>query len=499
MAESSVDLSGARILIIDDSPANLGVLHQALEMAGFDVLVAPSGTLGLSIASQAVPDLILLDVVMPDLDGFETCRQLKAQSVTRDVPVLFLSARDQTGDIVQGFDAGGVDYVVKPFRQEEVLARVRTHLEKARLTHALAEKTRTLEAETARRLALASERNHLADRLSMISEHEAQHWGIEGFVGRSSTMKRVSEEIGLLHQAPTASVLISGESGTGKELIARALHSGGPQSNGPFLPVNCSAVPEELAESLLFGHVRGAFTGAETDRIGYFELADGGTLFLDEIGDMPLELQPKLLRVLEDGRILPVGGQEEKTVEVRVVVATNSDLQAKIATGLFRRDLYYRLERFMVQVPPLRERKEDLPLLARHFLELFAREMNLEPPALSAAGLKALKSYDFPGNVRELKNIIERALIQSRGAEIRHEHLQFAPEVFSGLEPAETLTVGGDPETIPLNLEEASLWVIKRALEQTNGNVAAAARLLGTSRTRIYRFLDREGEDLSGK
>ena len=489
MPEPSVDLSGARILTIDDTPANLSVLRLALETAGYNVLVAPDGALGLDIATRAVPDLILLDVMMPGLDGFETCRRLKTESATRDIPVLFLSARGEIEDIVQGFAAGGVDYVIKPFQQEEVLARVRTHLEKARLARILAEKNQELEAEIARR-------RTLAERLSMISRSETERWGIEGFVGRSHTMQRIFEEIDLLQHTPTTAVLITGESGTGKELVARALHFGGPQTDGPFVPVNCCAVPADLAESLLFGHVRGTFTGADTDRIGYFELAHGGTLFLDEIGDMPLELQPKLLRVLEDGRILPVGGREEKAVEVRVVAATHADLPTQIAAGGFRQDLYFRLARFMVQVPPLRAHREDLPLLARHFLILFAREMNLNPPSLSPAALQNLEGYDFPGNVRELKNIIERALIQSRGADIQPEHLQFAPAIPTAPTTSSMHAAENGPEEIPLNLEEASLWVIRRAMARTQGNVAAAARLLGTSRTRIYRFLDKEKPDL---
>ncbi len=494
MSDRSVDLTGARILIIDDMPATLSVMRQDLETAGFDVLVATDGAMGLNIATRAVPDLIVLDVLMPDMDGFETCRRLKAEPATQDIPVLFLSIVDETGEIVKGYEMGGVDYVVKPFQEEELLARVRTHLENARLTQALTEKNRALEAEISRRQAVAKERNRLAGRLSMISQHEAEHWGVAGFVGRSPTMQRIFEEIDLLQQTPATSVLITGESGTGKELIARALHFGGPQADGPFVPVNCPAVPIELAESLLFGHVRGAFTGADTKRIGCFELAHGGTLFLDEIGAMPLKLQPKLLRVLEDGRLLPVGGTEEKVVDVRVVAATNAELQSEMAAGRFRQDLYFRLARFLVEVPPLRAHKEDLPPLVEHFLTLFAREMNLEPPVLSTTALETLEGYDFPGNVRELKNIIERALIHSRGADIQPEHLQFVSVIPST--PAPFPPVAGGPEALPLNLDEAALSVIERALAQTKGNVAAAARLLGTSRTRIYRVLEKEKQDL---
>ncbi|MBT3292185.1 MAG: sigma-54 factor interaction domain-containing protein, partial [Victivallales bacterium] len=247
------------------------------------------------------------------------------------------------------------------FRKEEVLVRVQTHLEKARLTRALQEKNRALEEEIARRLQATSERNHLAEQLSHISRRETERWGVAGFVARSQTMQQMFYEVDLLQSANSTAALIVGESGTGKELVARAIHFGGPGVEAPFIPVNCAAIPANLAESQFFGHVKGAFTGAEEDRIGYFGLADGGTLFLDEVGEMPVEIQPKLLRALEDGRIVPVGGKEERGVEVRTIAATNADLQASMAEGTFRRDLYYRLARFTLQVPPLRQRREDIP------------------------------------------------------------------------------------------------------------------------------------------
>ena len=492
MSESPIDLTGAQVLIIDDMPANLDVLRQALEKVGFDALVAPDGTRGLEIAARVRPDLILLDVVMPGLDGFEVCRRLKAGPTTHEIPVIFLSGKGETVDIIEGFAAGGVDYVVKPFQINEVLARVRTHIEKARLTQALADKNQELEAEIDRRQTLSRERNHLAERLSVLSRAEADRWNVAGMVGRSSIMHQVLEQVDLLQHTPTTAVLITGESGTGKELIARALHFGSPRADGPFVPVNCSTVPRDLAESLLFGHLRGSFTGAEEDRTGYFELADGGTLFLDEIGDLPLDLQPKFLRVLEDGHILPVGAGEEKTVAVRMVAATNADLPTRIEEGTFRQDLYFRLARFTVRVPPLREHREDLPLLAEHFLTLFANEMNLEPPSLSPEALEVLEGYAFPGNVRELKNIVERALIQSRGADIQPEHLQLTPMASSTAASLSPSSSGVAPEEVPLDLKQAERFLIKRALAQTDGNVAAAARLLGASRTHVYRTLARE-------
>jgi transcriptional regulator with GAF, ATPase, and Fis domain/ligand-binding sensor domain-containing protein len=284
------------------------------------------------------------------------------------------------------------------------------------------------------------------ERLDMFADQEASRWGIDGFVGKSRTIRQILTEVRQVQGAGTISVLVTGESGTGKELIARAIHFGGQRAQGPFIPVNCSAIPGELAESTLFGHIRGAFTGAHTDRQGAFELADGGTLFLDEIGDMPLPLQAKILRVLEDGLVNPLGSSHERRVDVRVVAATNVDLPSRIATGAFRQDLYYRLARLPVHLPPLRERQEDIGLLAEHFLRLFADEMGIQDAQLSAAARVALEAYAFPGNVRELKNIIEYALIRTGGAPIGVQDLTMvaqatrvppAPAVTSSTQTAE--------------------------------------------------------------
>jgi len=442
----------ARVLIVDDTSANLKLLRDSLEPEDYEIMVATNGKMALRIATANLPDIILLDVVMPDINGYEVCRRLKENKSTANIPVIFVTVKDEQNSIIEGLSVGGVDYITKPFEKEEVLLRVRNHLEINRLTTILLQKNQDLEARTedltranqqlrqeiARREKAEAAQEQAEDalqkadeQLSFISQQEATHWGIDAFIGKSPTIKKILSDVRKLQNAETTSVLITGESGTGKELIARAIHFGSSRSKGPFIPVNCSAIPGELAESSLFGHVRGAFTGANRSHKGYFELANGGTLFLDEIGDMPIQLQPKLLRVLEDGCVVPVGDTREKLVDVRVLAATNQNLKSKIVEKAFREDLYFRLARFTVTVPPLRERKEDIPLLAEHFLKMFAEEMCQKQPVLTSEVLSALKSYHFPGNVRELKNIIENALIKSDGSEIKPEYLSFIEGDFS--------------------------------------------------------------------
>ena len=485
-----------RILLVDDNPVNLSVLTGALEPEGYTILAAPSGEIGLKVAATGAPELILLDVMMPGMDGIETCRRLKANAATREIAVIFISAKSEMESVVNGFRAGGIDYITKPFQAEEVLVRVENHLKRVRLTRELVKKNEALSVANERLQreislrAQAEEALQTADeKLNILSGRETERWGVAGMVGKSRTVGKILADIRKLRNFGATNVLITGESGTGKELIARAIHFGGPRSGGPFIPVNCVAIPEELAESMFFGHLKGSFTGATSDRKGYFELADGGTLFLDEIGDMPHVLQAKLLRVLEDGVVTPIGGTNGKRVAVRVLAATNADLEAKIAAGQFRQDLYFRLARFTVLTPPLRSRPEDIALLAEHFLHLFATEMGMRAPRLESATLPVLESYPFPGNVRELKNIIERALIESGGAEIRPEHLHLpaAEGAARGSGPSAAQTAFASE--LPLNLEQAESLLIQRALAASNGNIAEAARLLGVHRTRIYRKL----------
>ena len=476
-----------RILIADDTPASLSLLSHVLEPQGYEILAVSSGKDALKLAERAQPDLILLDVMMPGHDGFHVCRTLKADEATRDVPVIFITSRNETASVLNGFRMGAVDYIVKPFQAEEVVTRVATHLKISRLTRELQQRNAELEAEVSRRVAAETSRDKATQKLSTLASREAERWGLDGFVGESPHMKRILADIERLRQFSKTSVLITGESGTGKELVARALHHHSSRASEAFIPVNCVAVPADLLESLFFGHVKGAFTGATADRKGYFELADGGTLFLDEIGDMPAALQAKLLRVLEDGEVTPVGSTKSHHVDVRVLSATNADIAAKILTGDFRQDLFYRLARYTVETAPLRERREDLPLLAAHFLKVFATEMGMAAPDLDESALGMLNRHSFPGNVRELKNAMERALILSGGRIVKREHLQLFEAATSSSVMASKPSAHTPADGVPLNLEAAEHTLIQRALEQTGGNVTEAARLLNVNRSRIYR------------
>jgi DNA-binding NtrC family response regulator len=400
-------MTAARILVVDDTPANVKLLVDLLSVNGFDVIAARSGIEGLERAAADVPDLILLDVMMPEVDGFAVCETLKANAATRDVPVIFLTALHETLDKVRAFSAGGVDYLTKPFEPRELLARVSTHL-------ALRRTQRELEAQNARlREEIEAHQRSRAVIGALEDEIRTGH-DFREIVGRSSALRRMLDQLALV-AATDSTVLVLGETGTGKELIARAIHDRSARRERPLVRLNCAALPRELVESELFGHEKGAFTGATQQRQGRFELADGGTLFLDEVGELPLDAQAKLLRVLQEQEFERVGGTRTLRTDVRLIAATNRDLGARAAAGEFRPDLYYRLNVFPVTVPPLRDRREDVPLLVAHFLAKAARKLGRSFDGVAPAFVERATAYDWPGNVRELENLVERAAILSRG------------------------------------------------------------------------------------
>ncbi|UTF61769.1 sigma-54 dependent transcriptional regulator [Gilvimarinus sp. DA14] len=456
------------VLVVDDKPANLDILVDYLSSSGLELAVATDGEQALEVASLRQPELVLLDVMMPGMDGFEVCRRLKKLPQGHDFPIIFMSALGDTDSKVKGFTVGAVDYITKPLQREEVLARITTHLTIRQQQLQLREQNRELlslnrqlQEQIDRRLEAESALHLAGEQLSAVSEREAAQWGIEAFIGQSSAILDLLEQVRALQSAQNTNVLVLGESGTGKELVSRAIHYGSERRAKPFIAVNCSAIPAELADAEFFGHTKGAYTGAVADRAGFFVRADGGTLFLDEIGDMPLPLQAKLLRVLEDGLVTPVGGKNSRRVNVRIVAATNAELSDRVSSGEFRKDLYFRLAGYQITLPPLRERAVDIPLLVQYFAEQLCAQMGRENVEIDAEALVQLRAYHYPGNVRELKNLIEYALIASRGQNIGVRHLHFLEPVAQvASEPTDKQTIqvraaqGCDEDRIVAQLEE---------------------------------------------
>jgi DNA-binding NtrC family response regulator len=449
----------AKILIVDDEPFNVDVLEQELELLGYQTASAGNGSDALNIAETDNPDLILLDVVMPAMDGFEVCERLKASAVTKDIPVIFMTALSETADKVKAFSIGGVDYIMKPFQNEELLARVRTHLE---LRHA---QLQLIEQNARLRQEIEAHQQSKATIEYLREEIKTGH-NFEEIIGDSKVLRKLLEKLRLV-AATDSTVLIEGETGTGKELIARAIHNRSARRQRPLVKVNCAALPRELIESELFGHEKGAFTGATQQRKGRFELADTGTVFLDEVGELSAEAQAKLLRILQEQEFERVGGAQSIRVDVRVIAATNRDLQTEVDAGRFRSDLFYRLNVFPLTALPLRERKSDIALLAQHFLDKSARKLGKNFEGLAPDTLTELNRYSWPGNVRELENVVERAAILSPGPLLEVEE-SLVPRT-SATAPASG-TLDEVERTHILRVLEDNGWVIE-------GDQGAAATL----------------------
>jgi DNA-binding NtrC family response regulator len=449
-----------RILVVDDEPAIRFALADLLASEGHEVAEAEHAPAALALVDAREFDLVLTDYRMPKVDGLELLERLRHDRP--ELLVVLLTAHGDERTAVRALKLGAYDYVPKPYDNDEIRALV------ARARELLA-----LRGENARL------REELATRF-----HD--------LVGAAPAMREVYRLVA--RAAPTrATVLVTGESGTGKELVARALHAAGPRAGRPLLAVNCAALPAELAESELFGHVKGAFTGAVRDHAGLFEAADGGTLFLDEIGDMPPALQAKLLRVLETGEVTRVGATRAARVDVRLVAATHRPLDALAAEGRFRADLMYRLQVLTIALPPLRERREDIPALAAHFLADFAARHGVPAHPLAADARRALLAHDWPGNVRELRNTLERALLLADGDEIGAADLPAA--VTAGrapLRPAEAAAAGLPfAEARRRALDAFDRAFLAAALERHGGNVSAAARALGVHRQSLQKLLAR--------
>jgi two-component system response regulator AtoC len=445
-----------RILVVDDEENLRHMLKVLLGKEGYQVEQAVDGAAALAMATKGRFDFILCDIKMPVLDGAGFLRQATASGVSGTV--IMMSAYGTVDTAIECMKLGAYDYISKPFKNDEILLVLRK----------------------------AEERERLKMENRRLREEMKREYSFAGIIGKNPRMLEIFSLVKKVCDYKTT-VLILGESGTGKELIARAVHYSSGRSNAPFVAVNCGAIPETLLESELFGHVRGAFTDASSDKAGLFEQANGGTLFLDEIGEMPVSLQVKLLRVLQDEEIRRLGGRAPKKVDVRVISATARDLAQEVAAGRFREDLYFRLNVFSLFLPPLRERPEDIPLLVAHFLDKHLAKMGKAGIVCAPGALKAFMNYDWPGNVRELENCIERGLVLCEGNVLDVECLP-APLREKGTEERQVVVPGG---TLSIKRAEELLErdFIHRALEQTGGNRTHAARLLEIShRALLYKL-----------
>ncbi len=452
----------ARILLIDEDEVFLPAqIRQALSASRPEITSARTGAAGVDHVRVSPPDLVLLDLRLADQSGFAVYEQIRA--IDARVPVIFLASASGPDGAIEAMRRGACDCLWKP-------------LDERRLQQAVVEA-----------LSVAAQRDALAD----IPTDHAESDGGGTFIGRSQAMLEVCKAIGLV-SAQDVAVLITGETGTGKEVAARALHRHSARAAAPFLALNCAAIPESLLESELFGHERGAFTGADRRSVGKFEQCSGGTILLDEIGDMPLHLQAKILRLLQEQAFQRVGGNETIRTDVRVIAATHRDLRALVAEGRFRADLFYRLAVCTIALPPLRERREDLPLLAHHFLTQYGRELGRDVRTIAPEAMAQLCAYGWPGNVRELQSVVKQSLLRARGSVL---HAAFLPDLSlrtgSSAPPAAQLDLDGficghlGPETNDLyevTHREVDRLLLARAIEHANGSQRQAAQLLGISR-----------------
>lgn len=446
--------SKRRILIVDDDPSVLESLSVILKET-YDLVFAKNGNECLRLFQSKSVDLVILDLRLPDRSGLALLEEMK--STAPEIPVIMLTAVQDTRIAVEAMKLGAIDYFLKPFNVEELSLLV---------DRALTEK-------------------ELKEKVLKLEEEVIRIYQFENIIGHCRPMQEVFRSISQVMNQKS-SVLLLGESGTGKELAARAIHYNGFRKHGPFIPVDCSAIPKDLMESELFGHERGAFTGAHQQRKGAFELADEGTLFLDEVGELPLEIQSKLLRVIQEKEFRRVGGSEMIRVDVRIVAATNRNLKEMVSQGKFRKDLYYRIHVVPIVLPPLRERHEDIPLLAQHFFQLLSEKVRTKVRSLSSDLMQAFMLYDWPGNVRELENTLERILVTVDAPEATAQHFRSQLVQGDSFQDHKAAQLKGD-----FSLENACNEFEKRlildALKQAKGVIGKAAERLNTTR-RILKY-----------
>ncbi|HOE97536.1 MAG TPA: sigma-54 dependent transcriptional regulator [Candidatus Sumerlaeota bacterium] len=454
-----------RVLVVDDEWSIRDVLSNILQSEGFEVETAQDGDEAIALLEDKLYDLVITDLKMPRVHGMEVLRHLSKLNV--HTLGIVATGYGSIESAVEALRLGAFDYITKPFHLDEI--KIVVH--KAREFQALQTENRTLRRELKR------------------------SGKFENIIGNSAKIKSM---INLIHTVADSdsTILILGESGTGKELVARAVHYNSPRADQPLIPVNCGAIPEDLLESELFGHVKGAFTGATMNRVGRFQLADGGTIFLDEIGDMSPKLQVKLLRVLQEQAFEPVGATETVRVNVRIITATNRDLEADVADGRFREDLFYRLNVIPIHIPPLRERAEDIPILIDHFVERFNKLKGRRVKGFRRDAIEALMAYPWPGNVRELENLVERMVILNPDGEITEETL---PERFTGHKPrplpmpSEGLEIPDEGIDFNALVDQFETQLIERALEKAGGIKNKAAALLQIKRTTLVEKMKKKG------
>jgi len=442
-----VTAAKARLLVVDDAPDTRDLLHRNLTAQGYQVFTANGVAEAVRMLESTPMDLVITDLKMPGASGFDLIRHVRDNF--KDVEVMVITGYPSIEGAVTAVKIGADDYLTKPFTQEELLAAVRRALEKLRLR-----------------------------RISK-DMHEPGPTAVFGLIGDSPPMRKVYNEI-TKAAGSSATILVTGESGTGKELVARAIHYRGARAASPFVPVNCGGIPQELLESELFGHIKGAFTGAFETRAGFFQTAEGGTIFLDEISEMPLPMQVKLLRVLQDREVRMVGSTRPKIVDVRILAATNKDLAGLVEKGAFREDLFYRINVITIAVPPLRTRGDDIILLAQHFARKFAKELGKPLPRISERAFQVLKDYSWPGNVRELENIMQRLVVMTDGDIVEVPDLPSLMR-FSAL------------KDISLNrtLAQVEGEYIQNVLSSVSGNKTRAAEVLGIDRKTLREKLKR--------
>ncbi len=447
------------ILIIDDEEVLQDVLSSLLRKEGFSTIGARNAEDGLTQLAKEEIDLVLLDLMLPDVPGLEVLKRIRAADP--DQVIVVITAYSSIEGAIDAMRLGAFHYIPKPFKNEEVLLTVRKGLEQRRLTA----ENRALKAEL------------------------RQRYAFDNIIGKSKPMKDVFELIELAAPA-RSNILILGESGTGKELVAKAIHHHSRRADGPFVTVNSGSMPPDLLESNLFGHVKGAFTGAVAGKKGLFEMADGGSIFFDEIGNIPIDTQSKLLRVIQEKEFMRLGGVETLEADVRIIAATNADLEAFVADGKFREDLYYRLNVITVSLPPLRQRTEDIPLLARHFLTVYSEENDKAIDQITPEAMQLLMDYHWPGNVRELENVVERAVVLSTGDRLDLDLLPATVRQPNSVTvPAATLPTGGLPFKDTISGFERQLII--QALQASGGVQKKAAELLQVKPTTLHEMMKR--------